>query len=64
MRDAERTEREISIHITRLLVMMQWRQGKTVEFRAKNQEEWRTATDPQWEPGWNWEQTEYRIRKE
>lgn len=63
--DAKRTNEQVRIYTERLLVMVSWLAGAVVEFKAKNDRDnqWRVSDDPDMEPAWQWELTDYRVRK-
>lgn len=50
----------------KITVMELWMEGHVVEFRNRfgPDRNWYTSCDPDiWEPAWDWDKVEYRIKK-
>lgn len=56
------TNKVIALYEYRLMVMRHWRAGGKIQFRVtKSYSDWTSSNDPNWEPAWDWDHSEYKI---
>lgn len=60
----EQTKELIKVMIRRLAVMEAFVQEYPIEFMLRHEDKprWRSSTDPNWEPAWDWVHSDYRVK--
>lgn len=63
-KNIQRTQAAIALLKQRLLVMELWAEGHPIEFRLKGMSDWYSVGEIDYEPSWDWDNTDYHIKKQ